>query len=54
MDIQPNGYRFITAGTDGFVRVWNLLPVISDEYEMEGEDSESDQEGGVNPDSEMQ
>ena len=43
--MQPNGYRFITGGADSFVRVWNLLPVISSKYEDAGEsDSESDEE----------
>ncbi len=50
VDVQPNGYRFITGGADSFVRVWNLMPVISDDYEYQGE-SDSDQEGDVNENS---
>jgi WD40 repeat protein len=34
VDVQPNGYRFITGGSDNNVCVWNLLPVISEKYEM--------------------
>ena len=29
VDVQPNGYRFVTGGGDGYVCVWNLMPVIS-------------------------
>lgn len=50
VDVQPSGYRFITGGADAYVRVWNLMPVISYEHEMEGEDNEnSDQEPSVVP-----
>ena len=52
VDVQPNGYRFITGGADSFVRVWNLMPVISDEHEYDGE-SDSDQEGGPVENSDM-
>lgn len=34
VDVQPNGYRFITGGSDNNVCVWNLLPVISEKYEL--------------------
>jgi WD40 repeat protein len=34
VDVQPNGYRFVTGGGDGVVCVWNLLPVISEKYEQ--------------------
>ena len=45
VDVQPNGYRFITGGADSFVRVWNLMPVISPMYEDQGEStSESEEE----------
>ena len=45
VDVQPNGYRFITGGADSFVRVWNLMPVISPMYEDQGEStSESEDE----------
>lgn len=45
VDVQPNGYRFITGGADSFVRVWNLMPVISPLYEDQGEStSESEDE----------
>lgn len=47
VDVQPNGYRFITGGADSFVRVWNLMPVISPMYEDQGEStSESEEEDG--------
>ena len=52
VDVQPNGYRFITGGADSFVRVWNLMPVICEDQEFKGE-SDSDQEGDQNSDSEM-
>jgi WD40 repeat protein len=29
IDVQPNGYRFVTVGNDGKAFIWNLLPVIS-------------------------
>ena len=34
IDIQPNGYRFVTGGGDSSVRIWNLLPVIGEEFEL--------------------
>jgi WD40 repeat protein len=36
VDVQPNGYRFVTGGADNIVGVWNLLPVISEKYEALG------------------
>ena len=33
VDVQPNGFRFVTGGTDHKVCIWNLLPVISKKYE---------------------
>ena len=36
VDVQPNGYRFVTGGIDNLVGVWNLLPVISLKYEEMG------------------
>lgn len=33
IDMQPNGYRFVTGGCDNAVYVWNLLPVICEKYE---------------------
>lgn len=36
VDAQPNGYRFVTGGTDHKVCIWNLLPVISEQYEKMG------------------
>mmetsp|Transcript_12777 Transcript_12777/g.17199 ORF Transcript_12777/g.17199 Transcript_12777/m.17199 type:complete len:183 (+) Transcript_12777:31-579(+) len=48
VDVQPSGYRFITGGADAYVRIWNLMPVISAEHEAEGEDSEEgDEEGSM-------
>lgn len=47
VDVQPSGYRFITGGADAYVRIWNLMPVISYDHEMEGEDSEEDEEGSM-------
>ena len=44
VDVQPNGYRFITGGTDGYVGVWNMLPVISQKYEDLGNESDPDEE----------
>ena len=40
VDVQPSGYRFITGGADAYVRIWNLMPVISTAHEMEGEEEE--------------
>ena len=37
IDIQPNGYRFITGGGDSAVCVWNLLPVIGEQFEKLGQ-----------------
>lgn len=37
MDVQPNGYRFITGGGDSILAVWNLLPVIAEKFEMQGQ-----------------
>ena len=45
VDVQPSGYRFITGGADAYVRIWNLMPVVSYNHEMEGEEDEEDQEG---------
>ena len=47
VDVQPSGYRFITGGADAYVRIWNLMPVISYEREMEGEDSEENEENSM-------
>jgi WD40 repeat protein len=33
VDVQPNGFRFVTGGSDHKVCVWNLLPAISLKYE---------------------
>ena len=33
VDVQPNGYRFVTGGGDYRVCVWNLLPVVSARHE---------------------
>lgn len=46
VDVQPSGYRFITGGADAYVRIWNLMPVISFDHEMEGED-EHEEEGSM-------
>ena len=34
VDVQPNGFRFVTGGSDHKVCIWNLLPAISARYEM--------------------
>ena len=44
VDVQPNGYRFITGGADAYVRMWNLMPVISYDHEMDGEEDEEMEE----------
>lgn len=36
VDVQPNGFRFVTGGTDNKVCIWNLLPVISAKHEKLG------------------
>lgn len=36
VDVQPNGFRYVTGGTDHKVCIWNLLPVISEKYEKMG------------------
>ena len=46
VDVQPSGYRFITGGADAYVRIWNLMPVISYDHEMEGEEDEEEPEDG--------
>ncbi len=33
VDVQPNGYRFVTGGSDHKVCIWNLLPAVSARYE---------------------
>jgi WD40 repeat protein len=33
VDAQPNGFRFVTGGSDHKVCIWNLLPAISLKYE---------------------
>lgn len=33
VDVQPNGFRFITGGSDSKLCLWNLLPAISSRYE---------------------
>ena len=40
VDLQPNGYRFVTGGSDHKVYVWNLLPVISEKYERLGREAQ--------------
>ena len=52
VDVQPNGYRFITGGTDSFVRVWSLMPVISADAEHDGEpglESSEEEDSFVDP-----
>jgi WD40 repeat protein len=44
VDAQPNGYRFVTGGQDHKVCVWNLLPVISEQYEKMGAKKKNAQE----------
>jgi hypothetical protein len=33
VDVQPNGYRYVTGGSDHKVLIWNLLPAVSVRYE---------------------
>lgn len=40
VDVQPNGYRLITGGDDETIKIWNLLPILSDKYEEEGGETE--------------
>ena len=47
VDVQPNGYRFITGGADAYVRIWNLMPVICQDREAEGEDDDDEDEGSM-------
>ena len=44
VDVQPSGYRFITGGADAYVRIWNLMPVVSYEREMEGEEADEEED----------
>ena len=54
IDIQPNGFRFITGGGDSAVCVWNLLPVIGEKFERLGQtDNQRVQENDPNNDVEM-
>lgn len=48
VDVQPNGYRFITGGTDNLVGVWNLLPVISAKYEEMGAENNEESNDSQN------
>jgi len=34
VDVQPNGYRVVTAGQDSTVKVWNMLPILYERYEQ--------------------
>jgi len=44
VDVQPNGFRFVTGGADHKVCIWNLLPVISEKYEKMGAKKKNAQE----------
>lgn len=33
VDVQPNGFRFVTGGSDHKVCIWNLLPAVSLKFE---------------------
>ncbi|CDW71962.1 protein hira [Stylonychia lemnae] len=46
VDVQPNGFRYVTGGTDHKVCIWNLLPVISEKYEKIGQKNKNAQEEG--------
>ena len=50
VDVQPNGFRYLTGGTDHNICIWNLLPVISQKYEKLGQKNKNAQEEvKVNP-----
>lgn len=36
VDVQPRGFRVLTGGNDNKVCIWNLLPVVSRQYEVRG------------------
>ena len=38
VDAQPNGYRLLTGGADNKIKVWNLLPILSDQHEVPEEE----------------
>jgi len=42
VDVQPRGYRILTGGSDNKVCIWNLLPIISREYELKGKSAPTD------------
>lgn len=44
VDMQPNGYRIVTGGGDHNVCIWNLLPILSEKYEMINEIKNSEDE----------
>jgi hypothetical protein len=33
LDAQPNGFRFVTGGSDHKVCIWNLMPALSLKHE---------------------
>jgi len=42
VDVQPRGYRILTGGSDNKVCIWNLLPIISKEYELRAKANPTD------------
>ena len=42
VDVQPRGYRILTGGSDNKVCIWNLLPIVSKEFELKGKQDSQD------------
>jgi len=46
VDVQPRGYRILTGGNDNKVCIWNLLPILSRKYEVQGNKADQAKPGG--------
>lgn len=42
VDVQPRGFRILTGGSDNKICIWNLLPIVSREYELKGKSAQAD------------
>ena len=49
IDAQPNGFRFVTGGSDNKVCIWNLLPAISSKYESMNDKKKNAEEESKKP-----